>query len=146
MLDRDDHERNVAQWIHSLPCCVKLPLRLQEDFEKTGAASPVPEDVRSGCRVYCRGKEYRAALEYRQSLPSLPREARWYGVYTTDLSRLGCGFLHSELLYPGERLRLILLTGIERMIEVARCRRIGEECFEVGARFIQTTISSAAPE
>ena len=87
MLDRDNHERDVAQWIHSLPCYVKLPLKVQQNFEKSGATPPFPDDLRDGCRISCRGKTHRAALEYRQSLPALPREARWYGVYTTDFSR-----------------------------------------------------------
>ena len=118
MLDRDDHGRDVARWILTLPCYVKPPLKLQRDFENIGRAPPFPTDERAWCRVFCRGMRCRAALEYRQSLPALPRESRWHGVLTTDFSRDGCGFLHSEILYPGERLRLILLTGIRRVIEV----------------------------
>lgn len=136
MLDRNDQARDIAEWILSLPCYVRLPLQLQQDFEKTGATPPIPDDLRAGGRIYCRGKGHRAALECRQSLPALPRETRWCGVYTTNFSRTGCGFLHGEILYPGERMRLVLLTGVPRMVEVVRCRRLADECFEVGVRFI----------
>lgn len=146
MLDCGDHQRDVARWILSLPCYVRLPPKLQKDFEKTGMMPALAEDMRSGCRISCRGHGYRAALECRQSLLALPREVGWHGVYTTDFSRLGCGFLHSEQLFPGERLRLILLTGVRRTIEVARCRRIDETCFEVGARFLKSNDGQAVSE
>ena len=79
-------------------------------------------DVRRHRRVYCRGEKHRAALGLKQSLPALARLSAWQGIYTGDFSKQGCGFLHSAILYPGERLPLILLTGSQRMIEVAWCR------------------------
>jgi hypothetical protein len=138
MLDGGDHQRNVAQWIYSLPCCVRVPQKLQQSFEKTGPVPSLAGDVRRGMRLYCRGSGHRAALEYRQSLPALPRPVGWHAVYTTDVSRNGCGFLHSEALYPGETLRLVLLTGIERQVEVAWCRRVDEGCYAVGSRFVDS--------
>jgi hypothetical protein len=86
--------------------------------------------------VNWRGAGRRAALEYRQSLPALPRNPGWFGVYMNSLSRKGCGFFHGEQLYPGERMRLVLLTGTDLPIEVRWCRRIDENCFEIGARFV----------
>jgi hypothetical protein len=147
MLDHSDQDCELARWIYSLPCRVRLPSKLDEAFEKTGPVPAIPGDVRSGGRLYCRGSGHRAALEYRQTLPALPREAAWHGVYTTDFSRRGCGFLHSEVLYPGERMRLILLTGLRRVIEVAWCRRIDESCYAVGSRFVAATLipTSGAP-
>ncbi len=73
----------------------------------------------------------------------LARESAWYGVYTNDFSKQGCSFLHNSLLYPGERLRLILLTGVERMIEVEWCRRLDKNCFAIGTRFIATEAAGA---
>ena len=123
----------IARWIYSLPCHVQLPQKLRDDLEKTGAG-PVPgDDVRRHRRMYCRGEKHRAALGLTQSLPALPRETAWHGVYTNDFSKQGCGFLHSAVLYPGERLRLVLLTGVERTIEVAWCRRLDKNCYAVGA-------------
>jgi hypothetical protein len=86
--------------------------------------------------VNWRGAGRRAALEYRQSLPGLPRNPGWFGVYMNDLSRKGCGFFHGEQLYPGERTRLVLPTGTDLPIEVRWCRRIDENCFQVGTQFV----------
>ena len=95
---------------------------------------------------YCRGEKHRAALEIRQSLPALPRETAWHSVYTSDFSKQGCGFLHSAILYPGERLRMILLTGVERAIEVAWCRRLDKNCYAIGAVFVETGSTPAKEE
>jgi hypothetical protein len=143
MLDNSGRQGDIARWIYSLPCLAQIPQKLREDFEKTGA-TPVPgDDVRRYRRMYCRGEKHRAALEVRQSLPKLAREAAWYGVYTNDFSKLGCGFLHSAALYPGERLRVILLTGVERTIEVEWCRRLDKNCYAIGSQFIDAVATPA---
>ena len=87
------------------------------------------DDVRRHRRVHCRGEKHRAALELARACPALPRETAWQSVYTNDFSKQGCSFLHSAVLYPGERLRLILLTGVQRTIEVAWCRRLDKNCY-----------------
>ena len=138
MLDVDSRQEDVARWICSLPCRVQLPQKLRDELEKSGAAAVPGDDVRRHRRVHCRGEKRRAALEVRQSLPALSRETAWQSVYTSDFSRQGCGFLHSAVLYPGERMRLILLTGVERAIEVVWCRRLDKNCYLVGAQFIET--------
>jgi len=146
MLDVGSRQGGIAHWIYSLPCHVQLPQKLRDAFEKTGAA-PVPaDDLRRHRRVYCRGEKRRAALGLRQSLPALTRDTAWHSVYTIDFSKQGCGFLHSAILYPGERLRLILLTGVERAIEVAWCRRLDKYCYAIGAQFIETESTLATEE
>jgi hypothetical protein len=95
----------------------------------------VAEDVRSSVRVHCSGNSHRAALGLRQTLPAFPRDTAWQSVFTTNISKSGCGFFHGEILYPSERFDLILLTGIQRWIEVVWCRRIDTNCFVVGSRF-----------
>ena len=132
MLDSGSRQGEIAQWIYSLPCLVQFPPKLREELERTGAV-PVPgDDIRRHRRIFCRGEKHRAALELRQTLPPLPRATTWHGIYTSDFSKLGCGFIHSSLLYPGEKLRMILLTGVERFVEVAWCRRIDKTCFAIG--------------
>jgi hypothetical protein len=98
---------------------------------------PVPgDDARRHRRIFCRGEKHRAALELRQTLPALPRPTEWHAVYTSDFSKNGCGFIHSTLLYPGERLRMVLLTGAQRRVEVAWCRRLDKNCYAVGGEFV----------
>jgi hypothetical protein len=142
MLDSDDREQAVATWIYSLPCHVAFPAHLRANFERTGPAPAVADDVRSCIRIHCCGKSHRAAMEVRQSLPAFQRETAWHSIYTTNISKKGCGFFHSELLYPGERFSLILLKGIQQVIEVAWCRRLDPNCFAVGARFLAGGVNS----
>jgi len=135
MLDSDGRRGEIARWIFSLPCHVQFPRRLRAELERTGAV-PVPgNDARRHRRIYCRGEKHRAALELLQSLPALPRETCWQSVYTCDFSKSGCGFIHSAILYPGEQLRMVLLTGITRRIEIAWCRRLDKFCYAVGGEF-----------
>jgi hypothetical protein len=144
MLDVGNRQGEIARWIYSLPCRVQLPPNLRNDFDKSGPGAVPADDVRRHRRVYCRGEKHRAALGLRQTLPALPRETAWHGVYTNDFCKLGCSLLHSGMLYPGERLRLILLTGAERTVEVAWCRRLDKHCYSIGTQFIETAPSSDA--
>jgi hypothetical protein len=138
MLDVDSRPGEIAKWIYALPCRVQLPAKLREEFEKNGVGGLPSDDVRRHRRIYCRGEKHRAALELRQTMPALARERAWHGVYTNDFSKQGCSLLHSGNLYPGERFRLILLTGVERTIEVAWCRRLDKSCFQVGTQFVES--------
>ena len=76
------------------------------------------------------------ALPGSPCLPALPRKKGWHGVHLVDLSRGGCSFLHHEPLYPGERMRMILMTGLRPGMEVVWCRRLQGDCFFIGAQFI----------
>ena len=108
-------------------------------FEKSGLVPTVEGDGRSKPRRYCRGDERRVALEIRSSLPALTRATKWHAVYAVNVSRGGCGFAHSELLFPGERLRIVLRDAIQHRIEIAWCRRVDEQCYFVGAEFISSS-------
>jgi hypothetical protein len=137
MLDSDGRQEEIARWVYSLPCHVEFPLKLRAELERTGAV-PVPsDDVRRHRRIYCRGEKHRAALELRQTIPTLPRRTVWQGVYTSDFSKSGCGFIHSDIVYPGERFRMVLLTGAQRLVEVAWCRRLDKQCYAAGAQFLR---------
>src|SRR5262245_12371171 len=99
MLDRGSRQQEITQWIDSWPCHVQIPERLAATFEKRGAAPTLPDEQRGHARMRCASTSLHAALRCFQSLPALPREDRWYGVYPTDVSKKGCNFLHFEPLY-----------------------------------------------
>jgi PilZ domain len=143
MLDHHSPEQAIAAWINSLPCDIRFPDNLKANFERTGPTTTVADDVRSSVRIRCCGHNHRAALQIRQTFRAFPRETAWNSVYTTNISKNGCGFCHSEMLYPGERLTMILLTGIQRSIEVVWCRRIAAHCFIVGSRFCKLSADDA---
>jgi hypothetical protein len=135
MLDGAVVKAKLDAWILGLPCQVELPPGF--DSDKVERSLPKFDDMRRYARLICRGKNYRAALGYRQTLSVLPRSKQWYGVYTMDMSRGGCGFLHCEPLYPGERMIIVLLGGTRRVIEIIRCQRLNDRCYSIGAQFVQ---------
>jgi len=145
MLDRHHPEQGVAGWIESLPCHIQFPPNLRANFERTGPSQTVADDIRSSVRIHCCGSTHRAALLFRQSLPAFPREAGWHSVYTTNISKHGCGFFHSAIVYPSEQFAFVLLTGIERWVEVMWCRRIDTHCFAVGTQFCNPPDDAVAP-
>jgi hypothetical protein len=133
----DDHD--AAGMINELPSQVALPA---DFFEKKGAVGTRWEDMRQFPRFYLR---YPAALEVRPSLPALARVGQLQRVFVKDISRVAIAILHSEQLFPGERLRLTLIDGIERSATVTRCRRIQASCYEVAARLDSAEAASANP-
>ncbi len=94
-------------------------------FELRG---PMPsghfDNRRSYHRFYLRGK---AILTHNEST---------LGVCTTDISRQGIGFLSPLQLLPKQRVQLLLTSGVEYYLQVARCRRRSENVFECGGRFV----------
>jgi hypothetical protein len=56
---------------------------------------------------------------------------------TRDLSRGGVSLIHTEQLFPGQRLDLILNGEPPRASEVVWCRRWGNDRFAVGCRFVR---------
>jgi hypothetical protein len=125
MPDRHD----AARLIEQLPSRVALPA---DFFDRSGAMSTRWEDLRQFPRFYFRSA---AALEIEPTLPALERSGPIERVYVKDISRAAIAILHSEQLFPGERLRLVLTDGVRRSVTVARCRRQAANCYEIAARF-----------
>lgn len=123
----DNHD--AARMIEQLGSRVAMPA---DFFDKSGAQATRWEDLRQFPRFYFRSQ---AALEIQPTLPALPRTELAERVYVKDISRAAVAILHSEQLYPGERLRLTLTDGVRRIATVTRCRRVQTDCYEVVARF-----------
>lgn len=133
MPDRHDPAREIARYIESLPSHTTLPENwLSETHGEMD--QPLYDDRRRFRRFRCRGENTTAALRVRHSLPAINRPESWHKVYMCDLSRSGVGFLHSEVLFPHESQQLMLPDGRKLEIEIARCTRIQDRCFQVGAR------------
>ena len=71
----------------------------------------------------------------------LQRNDSYLGVYTADASRQGICFLSPVQLLPKERCRIRLPKTKEFQIEIVRCRRVDEACFECGAMFVLGTVA-----
>jgi hypothetical protein len=116
--------------IERLDSRVELPA---DFFDKQNGPIPVRwVDLRQFPRFYFRTP---AALEIQSTLPALSRSPGAVRVYVKDISRAAVAVLHSEQLFPGERLWLTVLDGVRRSTTVSRCRRIQANCYEIAALF-----------
>jgi hypothetical protein len=134
MFNADNENSSVATpSIDELPCLVNLPAGWLDQYGHDRA--PQENDQRRFPRVGCGASQAKAALEYRTTLPAKPRDAVAWAVYPVSISRGGIAFLHSEPLYPRESFQIRFPDGRSCNIEITRCRRVGDRCFEVGAQF-----------
>jgi hypothetical protein len=104
-----------------------LPEEMKDFFDQHGTLR-----ARPGCR--------RAYLRfYLRSKAILQRQDAYLGVYTADASRQGLCFLSPIQLLPKERCRIRLPKTKDFQIEIVRCRRLGDHCYECGAMFVLGT-------
>ena len=116
---------------------------MRDFFKTSGLTQSGMSDARQSARWKNRVV---GGLLCRTTFPVLPRSEEWHPIYIKDLSRSGAAFIHSEQLYPLERIRILvtddrssrlLRNDCLRTMEVVRCRRVEDNCFEVGARFVE---------
>ena len=115
-----------------LECGILVPEKFLSIFQKEGVLQTLMHDLRHFPRHHY---HVRAVLHYRQTLPAVPRGEERYLVLTKDLSRSGLCFLHEQQLFPRERMAVDLAGGKHLNIEVARCTKHNDRCFEIGANF-----------
>jgi hypothetical protein len=110
----------------------RLPDEMSGFFDQHGTLQ-----ARPGCR--------RAYLRfYLRSKAILQRDENYLGVYTVDASRQGLCFLSPVQLLPKERCRIRLPKTKDFQIEIVRCRRIADSCYECGAMFVLGTLPTNA--
>src|SRR5262245_30327556 len=124
MLDSGDAAKLIdEEWL-----AVDLTTCLPEDFESFRAArgvTPMRFNTRRDYRrFFLRAKAILARLQDR------------LGVYTKDVSRKGIGVLSPVQVFPKEFIQLRLPSGSEYSLQVVRCRRIAEGCYECGTKFV----------
>ncbi len=106
----------------------QLPEEMSDFFDQYGAVPARPDCRRAYHRFFLRGKGI------------LQRQNTYLGVITADASRQGLRFLSPVQLLPKERCRIRLPKTKEFQIEIVRCRRISDGCYECGAMFVLGTI------
>jgi len=124
MLGLSDEQNVIALDWEKVDLKTNLPDELRDFFDRAGPMPPQHGCRRAYQRFYIRGK---AILNYQDS--SL-------GVYTVDASRQGLCFLSPVQIFPKERCRIRLPKTKEFQIQVVRCHRIDEGCYECGAMFV----------
>ena len=91
-----------------------------------------PDDTR---RFVRRASNLQAHLQIVAAW-QLPADAeRSFIVPVTNISRSGACFLHHTQFYPDDRV-VLDFGSLRRIYEVARCRRLANECFEIGAQVL----------
>jgi hypothetical protein len=114
-----------------------------EFFAKTG---PLPlhwNDERRFPRFYYRSR-LKAVLYPSKDQPD--RQPTVCEVLLRDLSRGGISLLHTQQLFPHQRLDVTLADGKTRAVKVVWCRRMTERCYAVGAEFFKCESNSAVAE
>jgi hypothetical protein len=134
MLELGHQVQELVAAVGPLQCKIQLPPSWQDEL---GQARRVPTTYNERRRYPRYHFRVCAALEHRQTFPSLPRPAAWHQVFTQGLSRGGVSFLHSEQLFPRERMRILLPGQGMSCIEIVWCARLQHRCFQVGARFVE---------
>ncbi len=124
MLDCSDESSVTELTWESAAHKTRLPEKFSDFFQRYGTVR-----AREGCR--------RAYLRfYLRGQAIVDRDGAQLGVFTTDASRQGIGFLSPVQLLPKERCRIQLPKTKGFQIEVVRCRRVDERCYECGATFV----------
>ena len=66
------------------------------------------------------------------------RELETFGVFMRDCSRAGMGLISPVQFFPRERIQLWMKPERSYTLEIVRCRKIKENCYECGSIFIVT--------
>ena len=128
MLDISNDQGVIQVDWESLELKARLPDEMKDFFDQHGAVPTRPGCRRAYHRFFLRGKGI------------LQRQDGYLGVITADASRQGLRFLSPVQLLPKERCRIRLPRTKEFQIEIVRCRRVAELCYECGAMFVLGTL------
>jgi hypothetical protein len=102
----------------------RLPEKMDDFFEQVGLLPHHRDCRRAYQRFFIRGK---AILRWQE---------KYFGVYSADASRQGVRFLSPVAMPVKERARIRLPNTKEFHIEIVRCHRMEECCFDCGAIFV----------
>jgi PilZ domain len=124
MLGRCYDKSLIADEWDNAEAKVQLPDAMRYSFfDKSGPMPLYHENTRGYHRYFMRAKAVLKRGEVKLC------------VYTKDVSRQGIGLLSPVQLLPLDRVQLQLPNGSEVPLEIARCRRVDQGCFDCGARF-----------
>lgn len=97
-------------------------------FHAPTAEAPVIEESRRFARKACK---LSAKLTFQETLNPGFDSTKTFDVIVRNISRSGLCFLFFTQLFPDDRLTLDF-GDLVRTYRVARCRKIGAQCYEIG--------------
>lgn len=127
-----NYKEQLERLVQEVSWDIQLPPALERFFQETGPRNAIKDDQRRAARLIVRTK---CLLIPDLPLPAFPRDENPIGIYTSDISRHGVGFLASIPFLPEEEVRLILPTFWLKGV-IARSMRLGPHCYQIGARLI----------
>lgn len=127
MLDIDDSHSIVDDIWATAAQQTKLPKEWIDFFDFEGPAPLDQSSQRRYHRFFLRGKAIVLCGD------------DWMACFTKDVSRIGIGLLAPAQIFPRQVLRVWLPDGRDYLMRVARCVRVGENCYECGANFLRVT-------
>lgn len=131
MLETDYHQA-LAELIDSANWDIELGEGHADFFSANGSMGPCIVETRSSPRMRARG---RGILFYDTTLHAFPRTSTPLGIYTTDFSKAGIGFVASRQFLPEEIVRIVLPTFWAR-IRISRCQRNNSMRYDSGGVLI----------
>lgn len=134
MLEEDDSRKLIEALWEQLGCAVDLAEDDAVYFAAQGFLPAAYTDKRRFRRIHFRD---RAVLEHDNA---------HYAVYTKDICRSGVAFLHAHQLFPGDRVRLFLASGLVLSLVIRRSIQIRDQCFECGGELVATRRPSVLPD
>jgi hypothetical protein len=102
-----------------------------EFFAKSGPVPAVMDDYRQFPRYY-----FRFCFTAKIKANRHQAAERQHLLLTRDLSRGGLSVVHTEQLFPGQRL-VVELNDAPRTVEVQWCRRAAPQRYLSGCRFVK---------
>jgi hypothetical protein len=133
MLEISNEEGVIEMAWEKVELKANLPEEMKDFYDHHGTVPARPGCRRAYLRFFLRGKGI------------LQRNDTYLGVYTADASRKGLKFYSPVQLLPNERCRIRLPKTKEFQIEIVRCRRVSEGCYECGAMFVLGTVPTGTP-
>ncbi len=121
MLDLD-HATEINDLWDKTKSKAALPMTPEEFFGKAGL-KPL-----EGHRAFVR--------HYLRCQAIMQRVGETHGVYMKDCSRAGMGLISPVQIFPREEIQLWMNTNRCYSLEIIRCRRLQQNCYECGTIFI----------
>lgn len=116
---------------------------IASDAEFFSKAGPIPsnwDDARRFPRFNYRARVQGTVHPLAGSKDQEPTECI---LLTRDVSRGGMNLLHTDQLFPQQRIDVMLKDGSLRPVEVVWCRRLAHRCYSLGCRFIKADFDCA---
>jgi len=120
--------------LKELPFHVQVPRTKLDELGKSGPVQTTVSDQRRHVRFR---QLKRCVLRCESTFPSIQRTSQLSLGLVVNISKEGVGILHHAQLYPNERFVMRFEGSGLMRLTVARCRKIGPQCYEIGALSIK---------